>query len=75
MRRKKKFGLELQGYKGEWLLIEFKKLDENLNVLDGKVVAHSPNKEEVYKKQLELKNKNLAIEYVGDPPEDLAVMF
>ena len=75
MRRKKKFGLELQRYKGEWVLIEFKKLDENLNVLDGKVVAHSPNKGEVYKKQLELKNKNLAIEYVGDPPEDLAVMF
>jgi hypothetical protein len=75
--RNRKSGLdrELQQYTGEWVLIEFKRLDKDLNVVGGKVVAHSPNKDEMYKRQLELKGQNLAIEFVGQPPQDLAVMF
>ena len=73
--KKRRLERYLQKYKGEWVLIEFKNLDEDLNVIEGKVVAHSPNKEEIYKKQLELKEKNLAIEYVGELPKDLTVMF
>ena len=75
MERKRKLERDLKRYEGEWVLIEFKKLDEDLNVVEGRIVAHSPNKEEIYKKQLELKEKNLAIEYVGEPPKDLVVMF
>jgi hypothetical protein len=57
--KKRKFEQTLRKYKGKWVLIEFKELDESLNVVEGKVVAHSSNKEEIYKKQLELKEKNL----------------
>ena len=64
----------LKKYKGEWLLIEYSALDENLNVVSGSVLAHSPNKEEIYAKLLKTKGKDVAIEYAGKLPE-VAVMF
>ncbi len=62
-------------YKGEWVLIEYTKLDEDLKVVEGEVIAHSPNKEEIYRKLLKTKGKDIAIEYLGEVPEDLAVML
>jgi hypothetical protein len=61
-------------YLGEWLLIEYRELDEGLNVKQGTVVAHSPNKDEIYKRLMETKGKNIAVEYAGKLPE-VAVMF
>ena len=62
-------------YKGEWALIEYKKLNVNLSVVDGKVIAHSADKDLIYKEQLRHKNKNLAVEYLGEVPQDWAVML
>lgn len=62
-------------YQGEWVLIEYKKLDDNLVPLDGEVLVHSSSKDEIYKKQLSYKNRQLAIEYFGEVPEDWAVML
>lgn len=62
-------------YPGQWVLIEYQKLDEQLNVVEGEVVAHSPTKEDLYKQLLQTKGKNIAIEYSGELPQDLAVMF
>lgn len=64
-----------QKYPNQWVLIEYEELDEQLNVKEGLVVAHSPNKEEIYKSLITLKGKNIAIEYTGEFPEDLVVMF
>ena len=64
----------LKKYKDEWLLIEYARLDENLNVVEGKVLAHSPNKEKIYAELMKTKGKNVAIEYGGKLPE-VAVMF
>ena len=50
-------------YAGQWILIEDQQLDDQLNVVEGEVVAHSPEKEEVYKYLLNTKGKNIAIEY------------
>lgn len=66
---------QLKQYKDEWVLIEFTKLDKELNVKEGRVVAHSPSKEEIYRLLLRTKGKNIAIEYVGEFPPDLAVML
>ena len=44
-------------------------------VVQGEVVAHSPAKEEMYQCLLQTRGKNLAIEYAGELPHDLAVMF
>jgi hypothetical protein len=41
------------------------------------VITHSKDREEIHKAQMELKNKKLAIEYLGEIPEeeDLVVVF
>lgn len=62
-------------YAGQWVLIEYKQLDEQLNVVEGEVVAHSPTKEEIYKQLLQTKGKDIAIECAGEFPQDLQVMF
>ncbi len=62
-------------YAGQWVLIEYQRLDEQLNVVEGEVIAHSPAKEEIYKSLLQTQGKNIAIEYAGEFPQDLAVMF
>ena len=62
-------------YAGQWVLIEYQQLDNQLNVVEGEVVAHSPDKEEIYKHLLETKGKNIAIEYAGEFPQELRVMF
>jgi hypothetical protein len=62
-------------YAGQWVLIEYRELDEQLNVVEGEVIAHSSAKEEIYKYLLKTKSKNIAIEYAGELPQDLAVMF
>jgi hypothetical protein len=63
-------------YKGKWVLIEFHELDRNLEVVDGDVIAVANSKEEIYGKLLtEGREKDTAIEYCGDWPTDIAVMF
>lgn len=64
-----------QQYAGQWVLIEYQQLDEQLNVVEGGVVAHSPEKEEMYKHLLQTQGKNIAIEYAGNFPQDLAAML
>ena len=62
-------------YTGEWVLIEYTMLDEQLNVVEGEVIAHAPSKEEIYCQLLKTSGKDVAIEYLGEVPEDLAVML
>ena len=64
-------------YQGEWVLIEYTKLDDDLNVLEGEVIAHSLNKEEIYQVQMKVEGKTLAVEYLGEVPEqeDLVVVL
>lgn len=65
----------MKQYRDEWVLIEYTKLDEELNVVEGRVLAHSHRKEDIYALLAKFKGKNLAIEYAGEFPKDLAVMF
>ena len=58
-------------YKNQWVLVEYSKLDKNLRVNEGKVLAHAPTKEDIYKALLQTRGKNVSIEYCGKPPEDL----
>lgn len=63
-----------QQYVGPWVLIEYQQLDEYLNVVEGEVVAHSAEKEEIYRHLAHTQGKNIAIECAGDFPQDLAAM-
>jgi hypothetical protein len=64
-----------QRYDGEWLLIAYTELDDDLNVIRGEVLAHSPNQAEVYEALPLAKGKAVAFEYVGQTPGDLAFML
>ena len=55
-----------QCYPNEWVLIEFTTLDDELKVVDGKVIAHSPDRDEIEKELIGLKNEQIAIEYTGE---------
>lgn len=62
-------------YPQEWVLIAYTELDEDLNVIRGEVLAHSPDRELLYNNALSRKGKSVAIEYTGSIPDDLAVML
>jgi len=62
-------------YNGEWLLIAYTSVDDNLQIIKGEVLAHSQNKEDIYKALESVKEQPLAIEYVGQVPENLAFIL
>ncbi len=65
----------VEGFKDEWVLIYVKEVDDDFNLKEGDVIAHSKDKEEIYRKLLEIRPKNFSIEYTGEIPEDLAVVL
>ncbi len=62
-------------FDAEWVLIEDPKLDDNLNVISGKVVWHSKNRDEVHQKALELRPKHPAFLYTGKLPAGTAIIL
>ena len=60
-------------YAGEWLLIAYTELDKEMKVVRGEVLAHSPNRDDIYRALLSAKGRKVAVEYAGVIPEDLAV--
>ena len=59
-------------YLSEWVLIAYTELDEDLNVIRGEVLAHSPQRDLLDNNPLSRKWKSVAREYTGPIPEDLA---
>ena len=64
-----------RNYNREWVLIAYTKTDEDLQVTEGKVIAHSTNKEDIYRALEAIPEQPLAIEYMGEVPEDLAFIL
>ena len=64
-----------QNYDGEWVLIAYSETDEELRVVKGKVIAHSANKDDIYRALEKAVEQPLAIEYMGQIPEDLAFIL
>lgn len=62
-------------YDGEWLLIAPKEVNEEFQVIKGKVLVHSPHRDEVYKAFESLEEQPLAIEYMGQIPQDLGFIL
>lgn len=58
-------------YPNEWVLIEFTELDDELRVVEGTVVAHSPSRNQIENELMALRNGKIAVEYTGegDPNE------
>lgn len=63
-------------YPREWVLIADTESDDELNVIRGQVLVHSPDRDEIDKGLKQFKHiTSIAIEYTGPFPEDYAVLL
>lgn len=62
-------------FESEWVLIEDPETNKDLEVQRGKVRYHSKDRDEVYRKAVELRPKRFAMLYTGMIPEDTAVVL
>ncbi len=60
---------------GEWLLVEDPQTNDALEVRSGVVRYHSKDRDEVYRKAVELRPRRFAVLYTGEIPEDAAVVL
>ena len=57
----------------EWVLVEDPEYDANDTLVCGKVLWHSKDRNEVYRKDLELRPRSAAYLYTGPTPENILV--
>jgi len=62
-------------FRSEWVLIEDPQTSEDLEVQSGKVLWHSKDREEVYRKVLEMHPNRFAILYTGKMPKGTAIVL
>jgi hypothetical protein len=62
-------------FESEWTLIEDPETNEALEVLSGKVIHHSPDRDEVYRVAVSLRPTRSAVVYTGEIPEGTAVVL
>ena len=62
-------------FESEWILVEDPQTNDALEVQSGKVRWHSKDRDEVYRKAVELRPKRFAMLYTGKMPEDTAVVL
>ena len=63
-------------FDGEWVLIEVTKAkDETFEILEGEILYHNTDEESVRNKVQELQPKAFAVRYMGETPEDFALML
>ena len=57
-------------FESEWILVGDPETTESLEVTKGKVLWHSKNRDEVYRKARELSPRSSAILYTGTVPQE-----
>lgn len=62
-------------FDSEWVLVEDPQTNEFLEVQSGKVIWHSKDRDEVYRKAVELRPKRFAMLYTGKIPEGTAIVL
>jgi hypothetical protein len=62
-------------FESEWILVEDPQTNDALEVQGGRVRWHSKDRDEVYRKAVELRPKRFAMLYTGKMPEDTAVVL
>jgi hypothetical protein len=59
----------------DWVLIGEPQTDEDLSLRAGKVLFHSPDRDEVYRVARELRPGRFAVRYLGTWPENIALVL
>ena len=62
-------------FPSEWVLLSEPNTDESLEVQSGKVLFHSKDRDEVYRRAIELRPKRFAMLYTGTMPEGTAIVL
>jgi len=64
-------------FQSEWVLIEDPETTDTLQVVGGRVLWHSEDRDEVYRKAKELQSRHSAILYTGKMkmPKDTAIIL
>jgi hypothetical protein len=62
-------------FDSEWILVEDPETTESLEVTKGKVLWHSKDRDEVYRKARELAPRSSAILYTGTIPKEGALVL
>lgn len=62
-------------FDSEWVLLEDPKTDKGLKVESGKVLWHSKDRDEVYRKAREFRPKHSAVLYTGKLPQDMVIVL
>jgi hypothetical protein len=58
-------------YPSEWILIADPEVDEYLDIIRGRVVCHSSDRDQVDRKAIELRLRSSAFHYTGEIPKDM----
>jgi len=62
-------------FESEWVLLENPETTESLEVTSGKVLWHSKDRDEVYRKARELRPKHSAMLYTGTIPKEMVIVL
>lgn len=62
-------------YPAEWVLVEDPATNEVMEVEKGRVIYHSKDRDEVYRRAVELRPKHFAMLYTGKIPKDVAIVL
>ena len=62
-------------FESEWVLLEDPETTDALEVKSGKVLLHSKDRDEVYRKARELQPRHSAILYTGTLPEGMVIVL
>ena len=60
-------------FDGEWVLVGEPVFDQHNEVVRGKVLAHSKNRDDVYQTAKQLRPKRSAFLYTGPNPENILI--
>lgn len=62
-------------FDSEWVLLENPETEDNLKVKSGRVLWHSKDRDEAYRKAREFKPRHSAVIYTGKLPRDAVVVL
>ena len=62
-------------FDSEWVLVEDPETDDALEVRAGRVLCHSKDRDEVYRKAIEVRPERFAMLFTGKMPEKTAIVL
>ena len=62
-----------KSFDSEWVLVGDPEFNQRMEVVRGKVLFHSRDKEEVYRRDLEIHPRSAAYAYTGPTPDNVFI--